>query len=366
MNIFIVDDDPMQRMITVDLLESAGEKIHDFDSGSAMLAAIDTLQPDIVLLDIEMPGLNGIETCQKLRNSGVAEAQVIFVSGCDDLETRLAAYEAGGNDFISKSALGLDLLSKVILAKKNKIDRDQIASEKESYEQMAMTFLDSIGESGVLQNYSRANIDCPDYTTLLDRTFEATRFLRLECHIQLRFSGGSLSCTPLGPAGALEESILTQVAGMGRLFQFKDRLVTNFDHITIIIMNMPENPEVAGRVRDNIAILAEIADALVKVIELRNESAARAEKIIQSNKSASSAIDILRSKYRLQQAETRLLLEKLTNDIETTYPHLGLLDSQENTISDVLYKNTEEILCLFDQSEEFEKQFAIILNSLGP
>ena len=155
MNIFIIDDDPMQRMITADLLESAGETIHDFDSGSAMLAAIDSIPPDIVLLDIEMPGLSGIETCQKLRSSGVADAQVIFVSGLDDLETRLTAYEAGGNDFISKSTLGPELLSKVLQAKETISRKRSLEEQAQFSRQVAFTAMSTSGEMGVVLSFMR-------------------------------------------------------------------------------------------------------------------------------------------------------------------------------------------------------------------
>ena len=361
--LLVVDDDP----ITCAILEAAIN--HHFEvkivvSGEACLQVVSEFQPDLVILDIDMPGINGYETCRSLRESNIT-APVIFLSSCDSLEDRLEAFDSGGDDFLTKPTENELILRKAQLAIKAKAARDQIASEKESYEQMAMTFLDSMGDSGVLQNYTRANFDCTDYATLLQNTLQATQHLSLECHIQIRFPGGSLSCTPNGPAGPLEESVLTQVATLGRLFQFKKRLVTNFDHITIIILNLPDAAEAAGRIRDNIAILAEIAEAFINGITLRINSAASAEKIRNANFQAASSIDILRKKYRNQQVETRLLQDELIREVEKTYVHLGLTESQERTISDVLYKNTEKVLLLFEQSEEFEKQFSIILNALA-
>jgi DNA-binding response OmpR family regulator len=362
--LLVVDDDPIISK-SIHLALADYFEVKTVSSGEACLQIIDEFQPKLVILDIEMPGMDGYETCRNLRAANIT-IPVIFLSGHDRFEERLEAFDSGGDDFITKPSNHKYILRKVQLAIHAKMERDQIASEKASYEQMAMSFLGSMGENGVLLNYTRAIIDCPNHAVLLEKTMESTQGLGLECHIQLRFSEGLLSSTPQGPAGPLEESVLTQVADMGRLFQFKKRLVTNFEHITIIIKNMPDNEDLVGRIKDNIAILAEIADASVKVIDLKNESAARAERIRIANLQAGSAIDVLRDKYRHQQAQTRMLLETLIRNIESSYVNLGLLDSQEYAISDALYKNNEQILHLFDQAEEFEKQFSIILNSLGP
>ena len=362
--LLVVDDDPITCAILYAALANHFE-LKIVNSGEECLQVVNEFQPNLVILDIDMPGINGYETCRRLREANNS-VPVIFLSSCDSLEERLEAFDSGGDDFLTKPTENQLILRKAQLAIKAKAEREQIASEKESYEQMAMTFLDNMGESGVLQNYTRANFDCPDYATLLKNTLQATQYMSLECHIQLRFPGGSLSCTPCGQAGPLEESVLTQVATMGRLFQFKKRLVSNFEHITILILNLPDDAEVAGRIRDNIAILAEIADAFVNGITLRITAAANSEKMRNANLMAASAIEILRKKYRNQQVETRLLQDELIHEVEKSYVHLGLTDSQEYSISDVLYKNTEKILLLFEQSEEFETQFAIILNALKP
>jgi CheY-like chemotaxis protein len=362
--ILVVDDDQIICEV-LNLALSNHFEVKTLHSGAECLQVIDEFQPKLVILDIDMPGMNGYDTCRKLR-----EAQqtlpIIFLSSCDTLTERLEAFDSGGDDFLSKPTDNEIVLRKVQLTIKAKADRDQIVSEKASFEHMAMTFLDSLGDSGVLQNYARVNFNCPDFATLMENTLKSARDLGLKCQIQFRFPEGTLSCNDAGKAGALEESVLTQVASLGRLFQFKKRLATNFEHVTIIILNMSDDSELAGRIRDNIAILAEMADDFVNGIIFRNVSAANVELIRKANISAHSAVEILRSKYRNQQLETRLLQNELVHEVEKTFIHLGLTDSQEHAIADVLQSNLEKILRLFEQSDEFEKQFSVILNALSP
>lgn len=362
--VLVVDDDA----IICEVLELAlGERfdVRSVDSGEECLQVIDEFQPKLVILDIEMAGIDGYETCRMLRESGNT-VPVIFQSSRDSLSERLEAFDSGGDDFLTKPIDCQIVLRKAEMAIKARAERDRIAGEKDSFEQMAMAFLDSMGDSGVLQNYTRENFNCPDYATLLENTMQATRHLGLECHIQLRFSGESLSVTPAGCANPLEESVISQVSSMGRLFQFKKRLVTNFEHITIIIMNMSDNTEVAGRIRDNIAILAEIADEFVKGITLRRDSAANIELIRQANQTATAAIKTLQKNYREQQTETRMLQNELIDEVEKSYSYLGLTAEQESSVTEVMKQSSDKILRLFEQSEDFEKQFAIILSALTP
>jgi CheY-like chemotaxis protein len=362
--VLVVDDDA----IICEVLEQAlGERfeVKSVNSGDECLRVIGEFQPKLVILDIEMDGIDGYETCRQLRASG-NNVPVVFQSSRDSLAERLEAFDSGGDDFLTKPTDCQIVLRKAEMAIKARAERDSITGEKESFEQMAMAFLDSMGDSGVLQNYTRENFNCPDYATLLENTMQATRHLGLECHIQLRFAGGVLSVTPNGCANPLEESVISQVSGMGRLFQFKKRLVTNFDHITIIIMNMSDKDEVAGRIRDNIAILAEIADEFVKGITLRRDAAANIELIRQANLTATAAIKTLQKNYREQQIETRILQNELIDEVEKSYTYLGLTAEQENSVTEVMKLSSDKILRLFEQGEDFEKQFAIILGALTP
>jgi CheY-like chemotaxis protein len=362
--VLVVDDDT----IICEVLEMAlGERfdVKSVYSGEECLQVIGDFQPKLVILDIEMAGIDGYETCRMLRESGNT-VPVIFQSSRDSLAERLEAFDSGGDDFLTKPVDCQIVLRKTEMAIKARAERDSIAGEKASFEQMAMAFLDSMGDSGVLQNYTRENFNCPDHATLLENTMQATRNLGLECHIQLRFSGGVLSVTPAGRANPLEESVISQVSGMGRLFQFKKRLVTNYEHITIIIMNMPDSDEVAGRIRDNIAILAEIADEFVKGITLRRDSAANIALIRQANETATAAIKSLQNSYREQQIETRMLQNELIDEVEKSYSYLGLTAEQENSVTEVMKLSSDKILRLFEQGDDFEKQFAIILSALTP
>ena len=107
MKILVVDDSPMVRKLIREELETDGYIVDEAEDGFEAIVYSDMFSPpDLITLDIEMPGLNGFETCQKLQEKrytqNIKRPPVIFVTGKDTLEDRKKGYTLGASDFISK------------------------------------------------------------------------------------------------------------------------------------------------------------------------------------------------------------------------------------------------------------------------
>jgi DNA-binding response OmpR family regulator len=103
MQVLIVDDDRFMRATFRDALESAGFETSVAADGETAIAAFVHLQPDLVLLDLIMPGKDGFETCRELRSMRGGEyTPVLMVTGLGDAGSIRSAFEAGATDFITK------------------------------------------------------------------------------------------------------------------------------------------------------------------------------------------------------------------------------------------------------------------------
>jgi two-component system cell cycle response regulator len=101
--ILIVDDNLAGRETLKGLLFGRGYQLAFADSGVAALEIANEIMPDLVLLDVMMPGMDGFEVCRRLRvNPKVAEVPIIMVTALDDRDSRLRGIEAGADDFVSK------------------------------------------------------------------------------------------------------------------------------------------------------------------------------------------------------------------------------------------------------------------------
>ena len=112
--VLVVDDDPFDRLMVRNGLESFGFQIEEATDGPQALEVFRTVCPHIVLLDINMPGISGIETCAALRNlPGGAQVPIMMVTGRDDMDSIGHSYEAGASDFMVKSIHPLILAHRI-------------------------------------------------------------------------------------------------------------------------------------------------------------------------------------------------------------------------------------------------------------
>lgn len=112
--ILIVDDTPMNIALLKAVLEAEGFRTMAASDGPSAREAISRDLPDLVLLDVIMPGESGFETCTKLKSDPrTAEIPVIFLSAQDDVKSKVRGLKIGGVDYISKPVHGEEVLARV-------------------------------------------------------------------------------------------------------------------------------------------------------------------------------------------------------------------------------------------------------------
>jgi CheY-like chemotaxis protein len=101
--VLLVEDDVIARRLMCKALKQGGFLVEEAGDGQQALAAYDQQQPDIVLLDIEMPVMDGYTTCRELRmRASAQQLPILMVSGNSDTASVNRAYDEGANDFITK------------------------------------------------------------------------------------------------------------------------------------------------------------------------------------------------------------------------------------------------------------------------
>ncbi len=112
--VLIADDDLTSRALLSHRVEKDGYRVRCVSDGAEALEAIDQELPDLVLLDVMMPRLNGFEVCRRLREQVNTRAiPIILVTALSDRESRLAGLDAGADDFLTKPVDGPELTARV-------------------------------------------------------------------------------------------------------------------------------------------------------------------------------------------------------------------------------------------------------------
>ena len=110
----VVDDSPETLRLLTDALDGAGMTVMVALDGAAAMRIVDQITPDIILLDAVMPGMDGFETCSRLkRDAGLSNVPVIFMTGLAETEHIVRGLEAGGVDYVTKPIVIEEMLARI-------------------------------------------------------------------------------------------------------------------------------------------------------------------------------------------------------------------------------------------------------------
>jgi len=112
--ILVVDDMPANLEVVMETLSSAGYEVAATTSGERALKRLQTYLPDLILLDVQMPGIDGFETCRQIKsNATTAEIPVIFITALSDSESIAKGFSLGAVDYITKPFREVEVLARI-------------------------------------------------------------------------------------------------------------------------------------------------------------------------------------------------------------------------------------------------------------
>jgi DNA-binding NarL/FixJ family response regulator len=132
--VLVVDDVPENLAVLHDALDESGYTVLVANNGAAALLRAAEAQPDIILLDAMMPGMDGFETCRRLKASlATRHIPVVFMTGLTESEHVVAAFEAGGNDYVTKPLRTSEVLARIAAHRQTARLMDQARSALDAF-----------------------------------------------------------------------------------------------------------------------------------------------------------------------------------------------------------------------------------------
>ncbi|MFZ4536658.1 response regulator [Propionivibrio sp.] len=364
--LFIVDDVEASRR----MVESAFGQLYNvesFASGAACLERMAAKVPDLFLLDVDMPGMDGYALCRQIKSQPASSAvPVIFISALDDLESRLAGYDAGGDDFIVKPFKLAELKQKVVVLRRTGEGQSSLQQRLEDSHMLTSLVMSNLDEYAVLVNFLRSLNTCDGYREVADATLNMLKAFQLDGALQYRLPGLEMTINIDGEARPLEASIISLVRSLGTIATYRNRAAFNFDRVSVLVNNMPmADPELCGRIRDHLAIAVETVDAKLLAMLVHQESTQTKGGISTLLQTLGRTVRSFSDKYeqaRFQGTETtRLML----GELDVQFAGLGMLESQEEIIKGIIQSRTDQLIDIFDFGAETEKTLNDLSVRLG-
>lgn len=357
--VFVVDDDQTVSEIIHAILEPDYE-VESFLSAEECLARLEQDRPDLFLLDVNLPGMNGYELCTQLKqNLGFKGTPVIFVSGYDTIEERIQGYDAGGEDFIVKPFEPEELMRKVLVAKNFVESQRSLAEQAEQAELLSSLVMASMDETGILLQFMSKLIAMESVSEIANGVLELLQRYRLEGVVQTRLGDTVQTVSAAGVNLPLESSVIEHVRNQGRIFEFKTRGVHNFDRVTIMVNNLPlHDPDYCGRLRDHLSVAAQGVDSRLKAIQ--------AELAVHSalDNVGNTIMELRDIQRRNTEASSRMIAD-LQETLLNSFYKLGLTDNQEKFLQNLVGDFMERMARLLNSDSETQNMLFRLNERLG-
>ncbi|MBF0471146.1 MAG: EAL domain-containing protein [Gammaproteobacteria bacterium] len=146
--ILVVDDNPANLRVMEGILRQEGYQVRSALGGKSALRAAATFTPELILLDIRMPEINGYEVCRELKKTAqTAHIPIIFISALQDIEDKVAAFHAGGQDYISKPFQTDEVIARVRTHVELSQSRRQLAHSNQQLETLVALRTEALQQS---------------------------------------------------------------------------------------------------------------------------------------------------------------------------------------------------------------------------
>lgn len=364
--IIVVDDEAPNRRLLQKLFEQEYE-VRAVESGEECLNLAGDFCPDVYLLDIMMPGgMNGYDLCEKIRQRhNDNQPLIIFLSALSSLDDKLKGYRVGGDDYITKPIELPVLSSKVALhfEKLNSIEEGTIsASEAMS---MAMTAMTNGGEIGKVNLFLEQLNRAESYQDVAQEVVNICKEFGVSAAIQIRGIPQYINMSTIGEVNTLEEELMVAARNARRIYTFGNRCLFNFKDVTLLIRQMPENEDKAGRYRDHLASVMNGVEARNKslhtelMLKSQNESL-----VIEALKSTHKALDEMMNEFQRNDARTSEILENLSSEMHLAFSYLDLEEEQEEYLMNVLSKHGEALNESSSNGNKLDQKFHAVIDNL--
>lgn len=361
--IMVVDDEKKNLTIMQDLLED-DYQLYMAGSGKECIEQYDEFEPDVMLLDIMMPEMNGYEVCKEIVKNK-SDAQIIFVSANDTLEDRLKGYEYGATDYFVKPFDHDELLAKINNVLSYKEQLNQVKENAQNASQVAFKAMTSASELGQVLRFMQTSSTIKSIKELAKSLLETATSFSLDCTVQIRGADEIVTYNENGPASPLEETILLKAKDKGRIYDSKEMSIFNYEVVSLFVKNMPLDDEVRyGEIKDIACYLLDSVEARILNLNTELEILKQKSYLMSIIEYVSSTFEDINKNMSTLREQGATIVEDMMEQMDELLPKLGLEEGQEDSLMSITEAGVEKTTALFNQEVKVDSKFIDLIGRL--
>ncbi|NOU52027.1 response regulator [Pseudoalteromonas sp. JBTF-M23] len=359
--VLAVDDEPFNLEIIEEILEDLDFELKTAASGPECLEMLATFNPQVILLDVSMPKMNGYDVCRAIKsNPDTSHIVVMFVSARGSVEERMEGYAVGAEDYIVKPFGQGELTAKLTKLGQMLLEKDILEQQIEDATTTAFSAMATSSEMGQIVNYIESIGDINDVPTLATALINCMANFNLSCNVEFRVNNEQQHYATSGICSPIVLELFEILKSKGRLHEFTSRILVNYDYVSVLVLNMPEgDDEKHGRIRDHICFIVSVTEQQLLAILTRNE-------LSQQQQNLNGAIAMINSKFKSlmtmldnNRKQNEAVFRELQEQFERRIPTMGLDEDQElfiyNHVDSAIQKSVAREEALIQVKQAFSE-----------
>ncbi|MBH0087641.1 response regulator [Pseudoalteromonas sp. AS84] len=340
--ILAVDDEPFNLEIIEEILEELDFELQVATSGPECLNMVEGYMPQVILLDVSMPQMNGYEVCKALKaNPNTAHIIVMFVSARGTVEERMEGYSVGAEDYIVKPFGHDELKSKLKNLNQVLVEKQSLEKQVEDATSTAFNAMANSSEMGQIVNYVENIGFINDPQELGKALIDCLQSFDLQSNVEFRENNEISHFALNGVCSPIVVELFEMLKNKGRLHEFSHRILVNYELISLLILNMPDHdPDKHGRIRDHVCFIVSVTEQQLRAITTKKMLEAQQAKLNAVASTVHSKFHGLISLLNDNRQNNEKVFKQLQEELEERIPTMGLDEDQEVFI----YKKVDETI----------------------
>ncbi|MBH0045020.1 MULTISPECIES: PleD family two-component system response regulator [unclassified Pseudoalteromonas] len=340
--ILAVDDEPFNLEIIEEILEDLDFELQVATNGPECLNMVEGYMPQVILLDVSMPQMNGYEVCKALKaNPNTAHIIVMFVSARGTVEERMEGYSVGAEDYIVKPFGHDELKSKLKNLNQVLVEKQSLEKQVEDATSTAFNAMANSSEMGQIVNYVENIGFINDPQELGKALIDCLQSFDLQSNVEFRENDEISHFALSGVCSPIVVELFEMLKNKGRLHEFSHRILVNYELISLLILNMPDHdPDKHGRIRDHVCFIVSVTEQQLRAIMTKKMLESQQAKLNAVASTVHSKFHGLISLLNDNRQNNEKVFKQLQEELEERIPSMGLDEDQEVFI----YKKVDETI----------------------
>jgi hypothetical protein len=221
-----------------------------------------------------------------------------------------------------------------------------------------------MGELGTVLQFLKKTFGCTKADELGKAVLETLSEFGLHGLVELHVGQEVHTYSSRGACSPLEYSVLAHARTLERIFRFRSQMSIHYPRATLVVMNLPSDEDLVGRLRDHLAVLVEGTDARVGALSSELIQFAQSRAIVAATKELGevlAAIDASQADHRQRVITVGM---RYLDELTRSFVHLGLTEGQESSLCEMAQKVSDEVSQIVDEGGETAMQLRQTLDRL--